>query len=649
MPNNLDFYLKCRYCNLCFENNKITTLQDIKFFKTTTATPNFKLHLKDHGIYIKDKNDLASMQANFSSRLYIYLTLMLCLDDLPFNLVIKQGFNLFINFLKASFNFEFNIPSNSFLANYILPKVYVGFLNYAKRLIDDQFEYGCFSLDVYSDPDFKKDFLGFNLVFFDSNLNLQKILLDIQPFNTKQDGNSILERINTILSQFNLSSNSLLFISDEGTNVINALEKGEFDFIICLDHRLHNLVMEDSLKNCKELVDLIKKVSLIVNKFRNNKTNALERERYELLFNEFDAEFESNLLLISSSLQSLDELSNEELANKMNQQYENDIEYERAFGGASFKKAIKIRFNSLGGMLKSFIKNKGLINRALLRVDQASLILNETEFKIVAQLECQLEKFQTVYDCLSKESEITLNEAIPCYLDLKYFFDQKNDYKFEKEINLFRDLIRTNLDQRFVINNLIFVGALLDPMIKDRNFLNQFDFNKRQILYENLDDNEDNGLNLSKSNENANKDERTKRLERLDEFYNDDESSSNEDQSFKRTSIAQLKFKEIDEYLNLKNVNYLNLREFWIENQFKCPNLFVLFKKIGCAQVANILTERTFSHVNSKTSFKNTNLKEENLKMIVFIKENFTKKLEEDFEKNINLFLDINLDECEED
>ena len=153
-------------------------------------------------------------------------------------------------------------------------------------------------------------------------------------------------------------------------------------------------------------------------------------------------------------------------------------------------------------------------------------------------------------------------------------------------------------------------------MTKERNFLNQFDFNKKKILYVNLDDNEDSGESnlVSKSNENTNKDERTKRLERLDKFYNDDESSANENQSSNRTSIVQIKYKEIDGYLNLKNVNYLNLREFLIKNQY--PNLFVLFKKIGCAQVANILTKRTFSHANSKTNFKNTNLKEENLKLV---------------------------------
>lgn len=140
--------LDYNYCNLCFTNDKVIYLKNITLFSSKTSTSNLKPHLiNHHNIKFKTIKQFEETKDGLRIKLNKNLVLMLCLDDLLFNLVNKTGFKLLIEFIENEFEIKLDFFSNSHLTRHILPQIYNKALNHVKNKINNELICGCISID----------------------------------------------------------------------------------------------------------------------------------------------------------------------------------------------------------------------------------------------------------------------------------------------------------------------------------------------------------------------------------------------------------------------------------------------------------------------------------------------------------------------
>ena len=146
-----------RVCSICVSECEF--LSQVYPFCISTSTGNFKNHLRlVHGQKIDSQVGIAASEWN------IALTLMCCLDNLPFKSVENPGFIKFVGLLRP--DLEDKIPSARHLLQNLLPKIFDKFQGYIKELIRKHFKFGCVSLDIWTDIKFAKSYICLNLFFF---------------------------------------------------------------------------------------------------------------------------------------------------------------------------------------------------------------------------------------------------------------------------------------------------------------------------------------------------------------------------------------------------------------------------------------------------------------------------------------------------
>lgn len=188
--------------------------------------------------------------------------------------------------------------------------------------------------------------------------------------------------------------------------------------------------------------------------------------------------------------------------------------------------------------------------------------------------------------------------------------------------------LRTKLLDRFDVSNENLVSALLDPVIKNAPWLDEYlpeDLNgnnesRNQLLKQCLKDFEILSDETPELEKESNANHQTKRLNNVLKsrmaLFNDLGLSI---PSQKRSSIDQ----EITEYLAIEVSDFSDSPINWWEcNQNKFPNLKQLFEAFLSASPSSASSERVFSKAGKFLSADRSNLCPFNLNMLCFINAN---------------------------
>lgn len=85
-----------RVCNLCLSSHRFFS-KNIGKYKRDTGSDNLYVHLENsHDVYIQRK-DTTDLHKCDRTKLYLYLTLMICIDHLSFNLVNNYALSLILS------------------------------------------------------------------------------------------------------------------------------------------------------------------------------------------------------------------------------------------------------------------------------------------------------------------------------------------------------------------------------------------------------------------------------------------------------------------------------------------------------------------------------------------------------------------------
>ncbi|CAM4956370.1 unnamed protein product [Rotaria socialis] len=498
------------YCNICFEKIKneqpdasfASTTKLISIYKNTSSTGNMKSHLlathqvtdsqqtkttNQHILSMFSRDRCTTKSSQLKQQLGHQLTLMCCRDLLPFPIVENEGFQDFLLSNKVV-NLKSEIPSRTTLSPANLNKIYDVCYQKTKELLKPAIKFPTITCDIWCDKYKHRSYICFTIHFLDSNFQYHHYSMKTQPFDESHTGEAIKDLFLTVLHEFGLTSNNIIVVSDQGSNMRKAWKLLKVIHTFCIGHGIHNWLMTDCIPEMNLVPNLLDNVQMIINKLRYRQ-HELEHEflrSNEMINNDLLSTINKAGELLDAdaaspyiNFETLDEnminndfrkspLSNNlqfnskqiQCSTKSNSLMSTNQTDPETFH--TLKKRVLTRWNTILIMLRSYIDNISGIEVLLQRLKYFDLILSATENQIIYDLVEFLGLLEAATTILSASKSYT---TMDLYLLLRMEIESTLNIT-EMESPVIRELkilLLDNLNKRFPVVSLHICAFLLDP------------------------------------------------------------------------------------------------------------------------------------------------------------------------------------------
>lgn len=368
-------------------------------------------------------------KAKLARRICLHLN---CRLMLPFSIVNSDAFYDFLNETQVV-KFKSEMPGRTMVSTTALEEICGEFEDGIKtffRLCDPVAI--ATSFDLWSDSHAHNKYMNLSVHFLDKMWNLHCVNLGTEQFESPHTAVRIEEHINKKLEFYSLDHLVNISVKDNGANVVAAsrnmalrtgLTRENIDDFTCYAHNIHLLLMTDLLKDpqCDFVRGMLKKV----------------KKSHRALAFRIPEMRKRNIIESSLQLQNFFVTMEEtitEILDVEDDDVEVDLSQARApvpSGGVSFKPANDTRWDSTRVLLETRRANEGkflgcdvklklvliikifssagLINKMLVELDKAELILNREETTLVHELEKLLDVFSEATKSLQSRSQPTIN------------------------------------------------------------------------------------------------------------------------------------------------------------------------------------------------------------------------------------------------
>ena len=143
--------------------------------------------------------------------------------------------------------------------------------------------------DMWTDNYRRRCYITFTLHFCDSNYELQDLTLKTELFDLSHSGENIRQAMDAMAEKFNLLQKKLIYITDNGSNIVKACKLAKVERNRCIAHALHNLITHDGIATTSEIQEIVSKARELVKTF-TCKTEALLKEADKLMQEKLQAE-----------------------------------------------------------------------------------------------------------------------------------------------------------------------------------------------------------------------------------------------------------------------------------------------------------------------------------------------------------------------
>ncbi len=667
-----------RFCDLCLKDflerivkgdvgsgNKRISMTTLTKYSLSTATSALKNHLEEkHNIKLTSAKSLKmssktnSVSKPQNTRINLFgnvsmacqkkttsvnndMLVWFALDLQPFSAVTDKGFQYFFS---RHFHLPgVNLPSESTLRKTSLLNVY----NELKVKVTDELSHTsclCLMFDGWTDRYNKRHFLGIRACYIRDDWTSNVVTLSCKP--SPQDADGMYEHILNELQTFGLKSemfsdgSKFLFTTHDGANVMHKTSRLLKSKHVqhCCAHALHLLLMNDSVNKITELKDLLKHGRDVVTKL-HFKGDLIEEELQkknlkddvEDLLNRIakvneilDAESRMPIYDNSSETESDSDLANataSELGEAVPESGEGDVRNSAVMQTNQkryrhLQQECITRWNSALEMLKSLLSLRDAVNESLKRTGNYQLCIKTSEWDLMDQLCRLLQTFSLLCDVTS--SELAGLSIIPLIRATVVSACKRNEADCNEIVKL-KSKIIASLDHRFPINDTVNVATLLDPVSKNKKYIELPLENKRSLLLKALESmtlqigNVSVSQNDSSMNEvNESTQPSSKRLRLMDTF--DEETGEDSELS---ASIAQ--------YLSVNEKATAAEREnpllYW--RRCTCKPLAELARRYLTLSASSVAVESMFSTTGMLMNGRRSSLSPHHMNKLSFIHDNF--------------------------
>ena len=189
---------------------------------------------------------------------------MICKDNQPFSIVEDDGFKKLIEHLEP----RYTMPTRKHMANFVIPELFREVEARVKVQLQEA-ESVAITTDLWTSTACD-DYLSVTVHFIDNNFQLRHICIEVIPFEeVSHTGANISQFLTKTLQSWNLLHKLVAVIHDNGRNVVNAMNLGNFPHLSCLAHTFQ-LVVKDGVLSSKNIQNLIALCRKLVGSFKHS-------------------------------------------------------------------------------------------------------------------------------------------------------------------------------------------------------------------------------------------------------------------------------------------------------------------------------------------------------------------------------------------
>ena len=390
------------------------------------------------------------------------LALMCCQDLQPFNMVENAGF---IKFLKQNsvIKDSGDLPARTTLSRGALNTVYDETVAKIKELLRMSPMTLSATTDIWTDNYRRRSYMTVTIHFCLPDFTLQSMVLRTAVFTEAKTGENIKAELTKTLKLFDLENKQIIYVTDQGSNVVKACRLIGSERVGCVAHGLHNLIAVDGVGQCAAIQDIIVRVKNVIKAF-TYKTSLLENEANNIAQEQVVSELEDIL-----------EAENEEQFNLTSGDSEDentpsmglragDVGHSSEQAKQSMvtlKKDCPTRWNCLLVMLDSLLRNQQLIERCLSRLRLFDKMLSTEEWETIENLVQFLRVFQTATEVLNGSEYPTISLVLLFRAEITGALrDLPTDGTIVRSM---KHNMRMAIDHRLPVEELYVIAAILDP------------------------------------------------------------------------------------------------------------------------------------------------------------------------------------------
>lgn len=166
-------------------------------------------------------------------------------DFQPFKIVEDSGFKEFVKALNP--NYE--VLNGHKISKEYVPAMYEKCLGEIKDLVST-IESACLTTDCWTSRN-NESFMAITIHFIDTEFTLKSVLLGCHSFNSSHTGYNLRQEIKNVLESWNLNNKIKFAVSDNASNIKNALSMIDLKHIRCFAHTI-NLIVQSAGSHIRE-------------------------------------------------------------------------------------------------------------------------------------------------------------------------------------------------------------------------------------------------------------------------------------------------------------------------------------------------------------------------------------------------------------
>lgn len=522
-------------------------------------------------------------------------------DLLPLSVVEDSGFRNLIKLAEP----RFSLPSRRYFSDNVIPSLYLQEKERIESSIANA-EYCSFTTDLWTAKHQNRSYISLTIHFIDNVWELRSYCLETREISVDHTAENIATELGDLLSDWKVKERVCGFTTDNGANIVNAMERLDVLNFPCLGHTLQ-LAVKQSF-DVRAVSRMLARVRRLVKHFhKSTKSTYRLTEKQNLL----------------------------------------DLPQHKLKGDCV------TRWGSTYTMLERLLEQQQAICAVLLESEKRDVRLlmpSSEEFAVAQELTEILKTFHFATEVISGEKYPTIGIAHPLLHKLLTVTLSEND----EDSSLVRQVKRAvsvNLEGRYqddAVQKLMRCGMFLDPRFKKAPYLSDAqrmdvrsdtkdelvkiirECQERQASQGSssrhaLTDSTDTGScshvhagNSAEEIETPPRPKRTKLANLLGDIY---VPSQNDAQTVEEIAESEIQRYESEPGENLDSTRPL---EWWSLRAGQYKYLSKLVKKVMCVTATSVPSERIFSSAGNILCEKRSCLSPSNVNRLVFLYENMT-------------------------
>lgn len=356
------------------------------------------------------------------------LAYFIATNMMPYSLVEREGFQLFVNALNPSYK----LPSRKTLTESRIPSMYSDTRTIIGNIIKSA-NFFSFTTDCWTSSS-NQPFIGLTCHFINAKFKLGSACLGCIELSEDHTGENIADVVQMLILDYEIPAWKICtIITDYGSNMLRAVQNLNIPHVACFGHALNTAVSR--IFNMDEVKNVIHKVKLIHNIFAHSWKAVREMGKIQEKFSLPNKKFPS---YSKTRWWSMLELIN--------------VIIEQELGLTSFLRTYK---NS----------------------EHKDLILQETDVVVLKTLSFIIQPIREITDNLAGDSYVTGSAILPVISSLKSKLSEITEINASGMGNILVDINEVQiknmyqtiidvLDQRYKNNVMLITCTVLDPRFK---------------------------------------------------------------------------------------------------------------------------------------------------------------------------------------